>query len=292
MKLNDPTALWLEHTMQWDLLFFQQLFNLEKTFGVQSVYMYLLVGSEKALLIDSGYGMLDIPKVVGEITDKPVICACTHGHLDHAPGAYQFETAYLHRADFETYRSHSSGEFARAFLLGSKAKSDRVELVERMAEKQYPELLNLEDIPVFDLGGRTVSWTPVPGHTPGSVVFLDEQNHCVFDGDAATPGVWLFLPESLPMQSYVNSITSYVDYLKQNQVRFRYGGHMAKPLKLEHTEKLALCAQYCAKHPNAGIPVHFPFADTKVVFSQRQYDFHKTGSKVRFHPWQKSRQVL
>ena len=84
-------------------------------------------------------------------------------------------------------------------------------------------LLALDDIPVFDLGGRTVSWTPVSGHTPGSVIFLDEQNHCVFDGDAATPGVWLFLPESLPVQSYVNSITSYVDYLKQNHVRFRYG---------------------------------------------------------------------
>ena len=24
LKLNDPTALWLVHTMRWDLLFFQQ----------------------------------------------------------------------------------------------------------------------------------------------------------------------------------------------------------------------------------------------------------------------------
>ena len=149
-----------------------------------------------------------------------------------------------------------------------------------MKEKQYPKLLALDDIPVFDLGGRTVSWTLIPGHTPGSVVFLDEQNHCVFDGDAATPGVWLFLPESLPVQSYVNSITSYVDYFKQNQVRFRYGGHMANPLKLKHAEKLALCAQYCAKHPNAGIPVHFPFADTKVVFRKGSMIFTKPVQKL------------
>lgn len=59
---------------------------LDKTFGAHSVYMYLLVGNEKALLIDSDYGMLDLPQVVREITDKPVICACTHGHLDHALG--------------------------------------------------------------------------------------------------------------------------------------------------------------------------------------------------------------
>ena len=27
LKLNDPTALWLVHTMRWDLLFFQQFLD-------------------------------------------------------------------------------------------------------------------------------------------------------------------------------------------------------------------------------------------------------------------------
>lgn len=55
-------------------------------------------------------------------------------------------------------------------LIGRKTVKNARQLPQVLVQK----LLNLENIPVFDLGGRTVSWTLVPGHTPGSVVFLDE----------------------------------------------------------------------------------------------------------------------
>ena len=50
-------------------------------FGMDA--LFLLEGSEKALLIDTGTGLFDIPALVAELTDKPLIVALTHGHVDH-----------------------------------------------------------------------------------------------------------------------------------------------------------------------------------------------------------------
>ena len=70
-------------------------------------------GSDKALLIDSGFGMLDLNSIIRKLTDKPVICACTHGHLDHAMGAAQFEKAYMHSAETDVYKKHSDPAMMR-----------------------------------------------------------------------------------------------------------------------------------------------------------------------------------
>lgn len=48
--------------------------------------MFLLEGDEKALLIDTGTGVFDIPELVRQLTNKPVMVALTHGHIDHAGG--------------------------------------------------------------------------------------------------------------------------------------------------------------------------------------------------------------
>lgn len=52
---------------------------------------YLVVGSEKALLIDCGTGFCDIRGAAEKLTDLPIILAATHGHGDHIGGAGQFE---------------------------------------------------------------------------------------------------------------------------------------------------------------------------------------------------------
>ena len=50
-----------------------------------AVHMYLVTGSERAALIDTGLGMSgDLNKVVRSLTNKPVICLLTHCDPDHA----------------------------------------------------------------------------------------------------------------------------------------------------------------------------------------------------------------
>ena len=61
---------------------------------------YLLLGNEKALLIDSTIGAGDIKKTVEEITDLPVTVAITHGHADHTGGAVgKYKEIYVQEDD-------------------------------------------------------------------------------------------------------------------------------------------------------------------------------------------------
>ena len=199
------------------------------------VYMFLLAGRDRALLIDNGYGTLDLKTVAsGLCGGKELISCVTHGHIDHALGSLQLETVYCHSADFSLYEDTLGGNEWRGI----------------MAEAGKPvsgiinnNLLPLENVDGIDLGGRTVRWFPVPGHTPGSVVYLDEKYGIIFDGDSAPNMAWLFLEESLPLPEYAESLKRYIAFMKEHNIDKRYICHMDRVLTVRDAEKLLRCAE-------------------------------------------------
>jgi glyoxylase-like metal-dependent hydrolase (beta-lactamase superfamily II) len=244
--------------------------------GLGTVFMYLLVGGKKALLIDSGYGLLDLASIVRGITDKEVICALSHGHIDHALGARQFGDTYLHSLDSEVYQRHSSPDFIR--MVGEKgvmmspsknqlANASYQSLVERMAGVSYPLPLALEGVTHFDLGGRIVSWWHIPGHTPGSVGFLDEKYSIMFDADSAPFGLFLFLPESGPLEGYIHTLEEYIRFMNDKKIEARYVGHMKRPLGIKGAQKLLACCKTAAERQKSGRPLRTAFGEARMVFA-------------------------
>ena len=60
-------------------------------------WMYLITGPEKALLIDTSFGIGDLRGLVDEITGgMPTIVVNTHASVDHSYGNFQFEKVYCH----------------------------------------------------------------------------------------------------------------------------------------------------------------------------------------------------
>ena len=57
----------------------------------EEVISYLVLGDDKAVLIDTGNGIGDIKAVVYRITDLPVMVLNTHTHGDHIGGNHQFK---------------------------------------------------------------------------------------------------------------------------------------------------------------------------------------------------------
>src|SRR5262244_3770226 len=51
----------------------------------------LLIGDERAALIDTGCGIGNLREALGEFTDKPVIVVNTHTHPDHLGSDHQFD---------------------------------------------------------------------------------------------------------------------------------------------------------------------------------------------------------
>lgn len=50
-------------------------------------YLYLLEGSEKAVLLDAGNGFSGLGELVRSLTEKPVTVILTHVNFDHTGAA-------------------------------------------------------------------------------------------------------------------------------------------------------------------------------------------------------------
>ena len=194
-----------------------------------SVRAFLLIGEERALLIDTGYGATDFPTVIKEITKKPVTVALTHGHLDHAGGAFLFDDVYMHTSDKAVFEKHTGKVFLADSYKGRHDLRGKYAVpLERIinSEKRMPK--PLEEIETFDLGGRVITWINISGHTPGCCTFLDEKNGVAFTGDMLSPCIWLQLPESRSLDEYKASILKLKSRLQSAGIRYIYPAHYHK----------------------------------------------------------------
>lgn len=154
--------------------------------GIANVYAYLIVGSERALLIDTCYSITGIKKYVEQITTLPVDVVNTHGHFDHIGGNAEFETIYLSKADREVAGEHSDYNALRKMIDNYEEKNVLVRYLFKLKKykKQVEDSLHIKsveykDLPLcgfFNLGERKVSFIETPGHTPGSICLFDEKS--------------------------------------------------------------------------------------------------------------------
>ena len=157
---------------------------------------YLIVGQEKALLIDSGMGIGSLRKEVEKVTNLPVILINTHGHPDHAGGNAEFPPALMCPAEFDVYEKmatleyrkkdsgpkHKDGEGPHG---GGSRGGPHGEGPGKPQELQPtgPAPVPVEDGALIDLGGRIVEVLYTPGHTHGSISIFDRETASLFVGD-------------------------------------------------------------------------------------------------------------
>ncbi len=172
------------------------------------VYCTLIIGSEKALLVDSGFGCSDLPERVSTLTDKPLMVLNTHGHFDHIQANSFFSSVLIHKDDVPLLSKNNSILYKLAFYLLYLSKSSNAD------KKRYlktitlrkPKIAYIQDGDVIDLGTIAITVVGTPGHTKGSVCLLDPVNHFVYSGDTVSNHVWICLKESMSVQTYMESL--------------------------------------------------------------------------------------
>lgn len=189
--------------------------------GGNAVNTFLLEGDEQAMLIDSGYGQIDLAGICASLTNKPVFCVLTHGHIDHAMGVRQFSRRYMHSLDLEQYVS-----------------------TEKNLGLEHVDVEFLDDIPFFELGNRKVEWNLFTGHTAGSIVLFDHQTGWVFDGDAENAFLWLFLPGSSDISEYKKNLEANIKWMAGVGAKGRFCGHTSpkSPMDID-LSNLVACAE-------------------------------------------------
>ncbi len=162
--------------------------------------IFLLVGTEKAMVIDCGMGIGDLRGAIEMITDKPLVCVISHGHVDHTGNARQFDEIYINpkdakapipqsvdrrRWDTERIACRQKGCLGAPYTMFNLYPFDINEDLRDPHDEAMPEIHDLTDKMEFDLGGgRIVTAYECPGHSPGEMIFLDSMTRTLFCGDA------------------------------------------------------------------------------------------------------------
>lgn len=153
--------------------------------GMGAPWIYLIDGSEAALLIDTGFGIGDLKGLVKEITgEKPLFVVNTHAHFDHCYGNCQFNKVYCHEYEV-AYLEKKQDPHIWDYLFDSQGNNiwcqfDRKDIV---PYKRY-EIIGCPDGYCFRLGkGHEVELIFLGGHSAGHAAYLDKRNRILFCGD-------------------------------------------------------------------------------------------------------------
>jgi len=239
---------WRKHTFQ-DFRIPEAVQVDDSTYYFQDVtaLMHLLVGKDSALVIDTGFGLVDLKEAVNRLADRPVKVINTHGHFDHTHGNWQFGGAMVSYKDLETISRHDDATYLYDNFLGNPLMKLMIgkKAVARVCNQPKADYRPLPESMTLDLGGgRIIRLYEIPGHTPGSIALLDEKNHRLYTGDMfCSNGVLLHFPESTDVETYLQSVRHTQRICQEYGVKEIFPSHPECPLPvsvLDDFEKAAL----------------------------------------------------
>lgn len=172
------------------------------------VRCYLFTGKNEAVLIDTGFPDANVIGEVKKITTLPLKVILTHGDMDHAGGVSQVGECFIHKDDFD--------------------------LIPETVKKQ-----ELNEGETITCGDYTFKVVHIPGHTYGSVAFVEETKGFAITGDGVqrNGSIFMFGP-ARNFALYIESLKKLAALVKEKNITELYPGHSEYPLPQDSVEKV------------------------------------------------------
>ncbi|MBI2150253.1 MAG: MBL fold metallo-hydrolase [Acidobacteria bacterium] len=168
-------------------------------------FLYLIFGTDRALLEDTGAGEVDTAAIVTDVMARwakrnnkplvPLVVVHSHAHGDHTAGDAQFKQ----RPNVQ-FVAASVPEIQKAFGISN-----------------WPT-----DVGRIDLGGRTLDVIPIPGHNEASIAICDRLTGILLTGDSFYPGR-LYVSD---YPAFAASNQRLVDFTRDRPVAHILGTHI------------------------------------------------------------------
>jgi hydroxyacylglutathione hydrolase len=193
---------------KWETRAYNETFYILRESGCthyEKPFLYVIFGTRRVLLIDTGAGNPSTWKAVDEtiagylrkhsLSNLPLLVAHTHGHDDHTAGDRDLS--------------------AHAGVTVVRPRAE--ELQKAFAIDRWPD-----GIGSVDLGNRVIEVIAIPGHDPVSLAFYDARTGILLTGDTLYPGR-LYI-EDFP--AYRASVQRLVRYTAHKPVAHILGNHI------------------------------------------------------------------
>ena len=182
---------------------------IEPRFGVSTANMYLVVGQERAALVDSGMGVADPRTEIAKLTSLPCIVLNTHSHWDHSGGNAHFDEIAIHESEALLLAQEPAiGGIRQAMQRSAEARAALPPAFDPTGYHILPTQASriLHDDDRVELGGRSLTALHTPGHSPGHMAYLDEAHGVLFTGDTAYRGPVYVCFEGADVAAFTQSI--------------------------------------------------------------------------------------
>lgn len=234
----------------------------------------VVVGDDRVLVIDAGLGATDglrryVEGLVG--TEKPIVCAATHGHPDHVGSAMLFDEAYLNVRDHGRAREFATVTEQRLEDLHGFCMEDPEVLAHAAEHHLVTEdtvFRSVDEGDEFDLGGVVVEIVAIPGHSPGFLAFYERTEGWVFTGDGVTTDVRLSKADRADVEAYAATLRRFVAVMEREVGPdvVLYPAHLPLAMTLDVPRNLAAACDDVV----AGRTRHDPPAET--IFGAKSDD--------------------
>ena len=172
------------------------------------VRFFLLIGTNKALLIDSGMQTHNAKELAKEITDLPLILFNTHADVDHVGSNDEFDEVMMNPAELVNYKLPHPSQ----------------------------KIIPIYDGDTIELGNRSLVAIALPGHTPGSTALLDKNSGMLFSGDPIQDGRIFMFGEMRDLSAYIHSLRRLEKY--KDEIKGIYANHGTLPVDFSIVGKL------------------------------------------------------
>lgn len=182
-----------------------------KCLHYEAPFIYLLLGTQKALLLDTGATasanrfplFATISRILKEASpttiNRQLLVLHSHGHSDHIAADQQFQ------------------DKARTQVVAGNLKAIQQHFGYGVDGLHWPE-----DSAQLDLGERTITAYPLPGHSDDAIALFDERTGWLLTGDSLYPGR-LYVRD---WQAYKHSIARLLKQTRSLPVTAILGTHI------------------------------------------------------------------
>lgn len=243
-KANEPTKKIIPPATSWFTVstIDDDTKILEEKESSQANVLYLISGSERSILFDSGSGEnraengFKIKPHVEALVDSPISLVLSHFHFDHSQNVNEFENIIFPDIPF----------LRKAIDENQNYTFSKTDLFEGSSPKQIKVSEWLPISKDIDLGGRTIQLMHIPGHTDESVAMVDKERKLIFLGDFFYNGT-LFTFKEGDIEKYVTSVAK-ITALIDEEYRL-FGAHDLPEISLSNFNKLSRLLN-CIKNKN------------------------------------------
>jgi len=205
------------------------IFVIEERYHVQS---YLVIGSAHSALIDTGMGFRNIRDAIRTLLRGEVMVLNTHWHFDHVGGNVLFDQRGISPIERPLVEKGWRNSTLMDLHIES-CLSQGIPLPSGFVPEEYEirgtsPAFEIGDGDRFELGGRILQAMSTPGHTRGSVSFLDSSTRSLFCGDLIDKGTLFAHFEDSDLEEYVGSLRKVA--AREKEFDAIYPGHGRYPL--------------------------------------------------------------